>query len=105
MLFYIINDNVTNIISGDLAIQLGLLTLHYKTTSKVNSQVLSTSNIFLGNDSKNKVTEKLLNKYHKVFEVVGKCNKDQVHLFINNKVPPVAQKARRIPYKMRESFK
>ena len=38
----------------------------------------------------------------KVFEGVGKYNKDQVHLFINNKVSPVAQKARRIPYKMRE---
>ena len=33
---------------------------------------------------------------------VGRYNKDQVHPFINNKVPPVAQKARRIPYKMRE---
>ena len=28
--------------------------------------------------------------------------KDQVHLFTNDKVPPVAQKARRIPYKMSE---
>ena len=37
-----------------------------------------------------------------MFEGVGKYNKDQVHLFINNKVSPVAQKARRIPYKMRE---
>ena len=37
-----------------------------------------------------------------MFEGVGKYNKDQVHLFIYNKVPPVAQKVRRIPYKMRE---
>ena len=37
-----------------------------------------------------------------MFEGVGKYNKDQVHLFINNKVPPVAQKSRQIPYKMRE---
>ena len=37
-----------------------------------------------------------------MFEGVGKKNKDQVHLFINDKVPPVAQKARHIPYKMRE---
>ena len=96
-LFYVIKDNVTNIISGDLAIHLELLTLYNKTTSKVNSQALSANNIFLDNDSKNKVTEKLLNKYHRVFEGVGKYNKDQVHLFINNKVPPVAQKARRIP--------
>ena len=78
------------------------MTLHNKTTSKVNSQTLSTNNIFLDNDSKTKVTEKLLNKYHNVFEGVGKYKKDQVHLFINNKVPPVAQKAKRIPYKMRE---
>ena len=85
-----------------MALQLGLLTLHNKTISKVNSQALFKNNIFLDNDSKNKVTEKLLNKYHKVFEGVGKYDKDQVHLFINNKVPPVAQKARRIPYKMRE---
>ena len=33
---------------------------------------------------------------------VGKYNKDQVHLFIDDKVPPVAQKARGIRYKMRE---
>ena len=43
-----------------------------------------------------------MNKYHKVFEGVGKYNKDQVHLFINNKAPPVAQKARYICYKIRE---
>ena len=75
-IFYVIKNNVTNIISGDLAIQFGLLTLQNKTTSKVNSQALSTKNIFLNNDSKKKVAEKLLNKYHKVFEGVGKYNKD-----------------------------
>ena len=32
-MFYVIKDNVTNIINGDLAIQLGLLTLHNKMTS------------------------------------------------------------------------
>ena len=37
-----------------------------------------------------------------MFADVGKYNKDQVHLFIDDKVPPVAQKARRIRYKMRE---
>ena len=37
-----------------------------------------------------------------MFEGIGKYDKDLVHLFINNKVPPVAQKARRIPYKMKE---
>ena len=85
-----------------MAIKLGLLTLHNKTTSKVKSQALSTNNIFLDNDSKNKITEKLLNKYHKVFEGVAKYNKDQVHLFINDKVRPVAQKAMGISYKRRE---
>ena len=52
--------------------------------------------------TKNKVTENLLSKYHKVFDGAGKYNKYQVHLFINDTAPPVAQKARRIPYKMRE---
>ena len=99
---YVIEGNVTNIISGDLAIQLGLLTPQNKVTSEVNSQALSTNKIYLGIDSKKKVTEKLLSRYHKVFEDVGKYNKDQVHLFINNKVPLVAQKARHILYKMRE---
>ena len=102
-MLYVIKSNVTNIISGDLAIQLGLLTLHNKMTSKVNSPALSTNNIFLDNDNKNKVTEKLLNKYHKVLEGVGKYNEDQIHLFNNDKVPPVAQKARRISHKMREN--
>ena len=99
--FYAIEGNETNIISRDLAIQLVLLTLHNKATSEVNSQALSTNNIYLGNDSKKKVTEKLLSKYHKVFEDVGKYNKDQVHLFINDKNPLVAQRARHILYKMR----
>ena len=63
-MFYFIKGNVTNIISGDLAIQLGLLTLYNKATSKVNSPAISTNNIYLDNDSKNKVTEKLLSKYH-----------------------------------------
>ena len=99
--FYVIEGNETNIISRDLAIQLVLLTLHNKATSEVNSQALSTNNIYLGNDSKKKVTEKLLSKYHKVFEDVGKYNKHQVHLFINDKNPLVAQKARHILYKMR----
>ena len=43
-----------------MAIQLGLLTLHCTATSKVNSPGLSTSNIYLDNDSKNKTTEKFL---------------------------------------------
>ena len=55
-MFYIMKNNITNIISRDLAIQLGLLKLH-KTTSKVNSQALSTNSILLDNDSRNKVTE------------------------------------------------
>ena len=71
-------------------------------TSKVNSQALSTNNIFLKNDSKNKVTKKHLNKCHRVFEGVGKHNKDQVHLFINDKVLSVTQKPRHSPHKMRE---
>ena len=32
-MFYVIKDNVTNIISRDLAVQLRLLTLHNKMTS------------------------------------------------------------------------
>ena len=55
-MFYIVKNNITNIISRDLAIQLGLLKLH-KTISKVNSQALSTNSIFLDNDNSNKVTE------------------------------------------------
>ena len=43
-MFYIVKNNI-NIISRDLAIQLGLLKLH-KTISKVNSQALSTNSIF-----------------------------------------------------------
>ena len=85
-----------------MAIRLELLTPHNKATSKVNSQTLSINNIYLANGSKKKVTEKLLSKYHKVFEGVGKYKKDQVHLLINDKVSPVPQKAMRIPYKMRE---
>ena len=105
VMFYVIKGNVTNIISGDLAIQLRLLTLHNKATSKVNSHALSTNNIYLDHGSQNKVTEKLSNKYHKVLEGVSKYNKDQVHLFISGKVSPVAQKTRRIPFKLREIFK
>ena len=44
-MFYIMKNNITNIISRDLDIQLGLLKLN-KTTSKVNSQPLSTNSIF-----------------------------------------------------------
>ena len=46
---------------------------------------------------------KLRKDFHKVFEGVGKYDKDQVHVLINIKVPPVSQKSRRIPYKMREN--
>ena len=55
VMFYVIKNNVTNITSEDLAIQLRLLTLHNKATSKVNSQALSTNNIYLDNASKNKL--------------------------------------------------
>ena len=71
MLSYVIKDNVTNIISGDLAIQLGLLTLNNKAACKVNPPAPSTNRIYLDNNSKNKVTEKLLSKCHKVFEGCG----------------------------------
>ena len=36
-----------------------------------------------------------------MLKVVSKYNKDQIHLFINDEVPPMAQKARHISYKMR----
>ena len=40
-LFYVIEGNdVTNIISGDLAIQLGLVTLHNKATSKIRENTI-----------------------------------------------------------------
>ena len=38
-MFYVIKNKVRNIISGDLAIQLGLLTLRSKATSKVKGTV------------------------------------------------------------------
>ena len=42
--FYVIKNNVTIIISGDFPIQLVLLTLHNKTSSKGNSQALYAKN-------------------------------------------------------------
>ena len=79
-IFYVIEGNVRNIISWDLAIQLGLLTLHNKATSKVISHALSTNDIYLGNDSKKKVTQTLLSKYHKAFQGVGKYDKEHNQL-------------------------
>ena len=42
-MFYVIENNLTNTISEDSAVQLGLLTLHKKTTYKVNSPSFSLS--------------------------------------------------------------
>ena len=51
-MFYVMKNNVANIISGDLPTQLGLLILHNETTSTANSPALSTNSTILDNDSK-----------------------------------------------------
>ena len=45
-MFYVVKNNVANIISGDLAVQLRLLELDHKAISKIYLQTLSTNNIF-----------------------------------------------------------
>ena len=73
--------------------------MHNTTITKINSEAHSANKVILNNDIKIELQKNFLNKYHKLFKGVVKYNKDQVHLFINDKIRLVAQKAKRIPYK------
>ena len=104
--FFVVNTKATNLIGGNLALQLNLLTLHI-------NNVDTREQISMYNDHKEIEFEDQLNKipnrvrdyirqYGDVFKGIGRFRGDKIKLHINKTVKPVAQKPRRIPFNLRQ---
>ena len=98
--FYVIHTENQNILSGDISIELGLLSLH------VNQTKLASD---FENDLKTtpECLREMLSKYKdSLFSgKIGKVKNTQIKLHIDERVPPVAERERRIPFALRQEVK
>ena len=96
-----------NLIGGNLALKLNLLTLNINnvaTCGNKNSIQHESNTSFSSSESNIKAADlqQVILKYSNVFTGVGKFNGSKIKLHINKNVTPVAQKARRIPFNLRQ---
>ena len=102
--FFIVNANASNLIGGDLALRLNLVTLHVNRVTDNNTSPVEV----LENDLVRKMAsipknvKPIINKFKRIFYGMGKLKNDKIKLHINKDITPVAQKARRIPFHLRQ---
>ncbi len=102
--FYVVNTEADCLISGNTAIDLGLLKLNKVSNVTCTSQPeipLPEKNVPTNTKSRPKRLRALFSKYNHLFQGIGKVPDYKVHLHIDKTVPPTIQKARRIPFTMR----
>ncbi|CAB4044201.1 Hypothetical predicted protein, partial [Paramuricea clavata] len=100
--FYVINTDAGCLISGNTAIDLGLLKLNkiaFVTSQPETHQ--PKKNAPANTKSRPKRLRTLFSKYDHLFQGIGKVPDYKVHLHIDKTVQPTIQKARRIPFTMR----
>lgn len=106
--FFVLNTKAPNLIGGNLAIELGLLSTTFQEieinnitpTPMLHSDVKANSS-----DRTTHIPERLhslLTEYKAVFNGTGKLKDQPVKLHIDESVKPVAQKPRRIPFHLRQ---
>lgn len=105
--FYVINGNGGCLLSGNSAIDLGLLKLNNVSddTSLPNQPPTKSDEKPTPNNKpkpKPKRLRSLFSKYDHLFQGVGKFKDYKVHLHIDQSVPPTVQQARKIPFAMRK---
>ena len=103
--FYVLNSEADCLLSGDTAIDLGILKLNR--VSNVTSQPktpTTPSNNVPNTKSRPKRLRSLFSKYDHLFQGIGKIPDYKVHLHIDKTVQPTIQKPRRIPFTMREKL-
>ena len=90
--FYVTDHNGGCLLSGITAQDLGLITLHVNQVQQTAKQ----------KSIKDENIAKIVKKFPKVFEGVGKLKNKQIELVIDQEVQPVAQQQRRIPFHLRD---
>ena len=99
--FYVINTEAECLISGDTAIELGLLKLNkFSNVTSLPETPLPEKTAPTSTRSRPKRLRALFSKYVHLFHGVGKVPDYKVHLHIDKTVQPTIQKARRIPFTM-----
>ena len=115
-LFYVIDSNLNNLLTGACATELDFICLPHTTSEKRDERaklqavsVVKEKNVNenkkQSDDSKiPKHLEKLINSYRqKLFTgKIGKLKDIKIKLHNNDKVPPVVQAERRIPFALRK---
>ena len=102
--FFVVNTVATNLIGGNLALKLNLLTLNINnvvTDQKHFSHKINKETTDLSKCTNNLPDNlnKIIAKYEHVFTGIGRFKGDKIKLHINKDVKPVAQKPRCIPFK------
>ncbi|XP_077974499.1 uncharacterized protein LOC144430437 [Styela clava] len=94
--FYIVPGDSETLLSGQLCEELGII--KFNNCTKECSGKLRAVRKLHSSDSD------IFAKYPEVFMGVGTLIDHEVHFYMNNKIPPVAQAARPIPFHLRERF-
>ena len=103
--FFVVNTNSPNLIGGNLAIQLGLLSINVQQVNKITSVSKPSHDNASFKTCLTKVPTRLrtnIQHFQNVFTGTGKLKCEQIKLHINKYVKPVAQKPRRIPFHLRQ---
>ena len=97
--FYIVKTKSHNLIGGILAIELNLLNLNINslTTAGIKHDIINEQKHA---ERSQRDVKSLVHRYKSVFYGTGKLSNKKVTLNINSNVTPVAQKPRRIPFKL-----
>ena len=98
--FYVLNNDADCLSNGDTAIDLGILKLNR--VSNVTSQPPQSTSSYT--KSRSKKLRSLFSKCDNLFQGIGKIPDYKVHLHIDKTVQPTIQKARRIPFTMRDKL-
>ena len=116
-LFYVIDSNSHNLLTGTCAIELDLICLPRTTSDKrdertklqevsvVKEKIVKANNKQSDDSKIPKRLENLVNSYRQKLFIsrIGKLKDTKIKLHINDKVPPVAQAERRIPFALRKN--
>ena len=99
--FYVVNTNHRNLLSGATALTLGIINMNIGAIQQENREISHSK------DFVKTIPERLKNRLNQFSNTVfsgkiGQLTNHQVHLKIDQGVPPVAQKERRIPFALRE---
>ena len=109
--FFVVDTKAINLIGGNLALKLNLLTLNINNISANTHEgdliqnKCETHDLKTDNKNRPEIVKNVINEFQHVFHGIGCFKGDKIKLHINKNIQPVAQKPRRIPFHLRPKLK